>query len=1107
MPRPNCLFIETQRTDGEWTTYTEDSTVPRTSLAPAGDGRAIFEVEEPVIVAHPEDNTARRQSDLAVLSLSQNPATSEYSNLGLEDPPLWEYPDEFQESFHNNHQLHRVGSPLLESYGPYAFSEIGPLVKIGESGRPDGDHLQLHEDLFSNLPKKPTYGGSFPPWARVSLFSQLQTAVLATPARSNYFNTQALHHVGTNSGREVAIDRFPQPSSKSLMKSLLQDATEILTSNSTPEDAQEFPDLDDVLDRLYSLLPESMQRSGFGVTEDMIPKNTNFEFTFYNALLYSIANGFAGLRNIPSRAILRMLKKHSHMGSRIIECLRSCPPAQAKCLADNLFRAAIEACDEEVVKFIIQATRDSPNAIDTNEIVCRIDGKGRLYTPIELAAEFRHLGIVKILLEANANVNKTISQVEVQEHGALECAIRMWGRSETVDMTLVRTILDCHAEIRVPIIEAVIRWGQIELIHELISRLLPVRHSSCFHSTRILRETATYLENNVAAQIIEQIFEYCQSTNCMRCSAEHQPLMEDILCIAAMRENFKLVKLIMPHTKMKDGGLAAAVRKGSRELIDFFLFCGASVGGPPCYLDGLMQTISIGLEAHGIPTTPLAEAIRSQDKDLVHKFENLGALSHMDQKLHFVAAMIAAAEIGDCQYVKSLLHHVPTKRGNHLANALIAAIRMDQTDAALVLLDNGASVGQFQRYTLQSSALLEALKKQNRAVVNEILEANVDTRFCMEAAGVWGDMSVVKDLIFMGADMDSGHDTTALIAAIKAREKYLVKLLLENGASISGRAEYSNTTPLTAAVENQDDEMIQLLISVGADPADKNAFLSAIKKNRIIFNKLVQAFSLRYPNGKFRFGGIVLIEAVKRRDNELLKTMLDAKFDVKDFAKVKDSKMTALGFAISDGKLMNEKLSILLELINRSDLNRIIRRLGDYEIDKKPKTALIIAVESRNEQIVKLLLENGADLHLPARLGLKRTALQQACEIGSYKMVKLLLEHNANANEEPAYSGGATALQLAAISGSIKIVELLLSHGALVHANPAKWGGRTAFEGAAEHGCVEMLRVLWDAVAGIGFGPEQIEKAKSLALSGGHRGCAEYIDTLSSVPSLSLLDM
>ena len=1105
MPRPNCLVIETRRSDCEWTIYTEDSIVPRTSLIPTGDGRALFEAEEPVTVAHPEDNAAR-QSDLGVLPLSRKPATNEYSNLELEDLSLWEYPDEFQESFHNNHQLHRVGSPLLESYGPYSFSEIGPLVKIGESGRPDGGHLQLHEDLFSNLPKKPTYGGSFPPWARVSLFSQLQTAVLAMPARSNYFKTQSLHNVGTNSGREVVINGFPQSSPKSLLKSLLQDATEILTSNSTPEEAQEFPDLDDVLDDLLSLLPESMQRSDFGGTEDIIPKNNNFEFTFYNALLYSIANSFAGLRNIPSRAILRMLKKHSQMSSWIIESLSSCPPAQAKCLADNLFRVAIEACDEEVVIFILQATRNSPNAINTNDIVCRLDGKDRLYTPIELAAKFRHLGMVKILLEANANVNKTFGQEKMQEHGALECAIRMWGTFKSVDMTIIRAILDYHAEIRVELIEAAIRWGQPELIHELVSRLPPVRHSNCFHST-ILRVTAMYLENNLAAQIIEQIFEYCQSTNCMRCSAEHQPLMEDTLCVAAMRGNFKLVKLIIPHTKMKDGGLAAAIRNGSRELIDLLLFCGGSVGGPPCYLDRLTQTRSVWKVAHNIPTTTLAEAIRSQDKELIHEFENLGALSHMDQKLHFEAAMIAAAEIGDCQYIKSLLHRVPTKRGAHLADALFVAIHMDQTEAALVLLDNEASVGYTRVVNFNNSALLEALGKHNRAVINEILETEFDTEFCMEAAGVWGDMSVVKDLIFVGADIDMGENTTALIAAIESRRTDLVTLLLENGASTSAFALSKRTTPLTAAVENQDDKMIQLLISVGADPADDKAFVSAINKNRETFNKLVQAFSLRYPNGKPKFGGIVLIEAVKRRDDKLLKTMLDAKFDVNNCAEVEDSEMTALGFAISDGKLMNEKLSILLELINRSDLNRIIRRLGDYEIDKKPKTALIIAVESRNEQIVKLLLENGADLHLPARLGLKRTPLQQACEIGSYKMVKLLLEHNANVNEEPAARDGATALQLAAISGSIKIAELLLSHGALVHANPAKVGGLTAFEGAAKHGCVEMLRVLWDAVAGIGFGPEQIEKAKSLALSGGHRGCAEYIDTLSSVPSLSLLDM
>jgi len=881
-----------------------------------------------------------------------------------------------------------------------------------------------------------------------------------------------------------------------------------------PDDVQRLPDPDDVLDSLLSLLPKSMQRDGSGGAGEIATKNAIFDSPFYYALLYSIENGFAGLRNIPSGAILRMLKKQHHMSSRIIESLRSCPPALAKCLADNLFRAAVEACDEEAVIFILQATRGSPNAIKPNEIVCKLDCKGRLYTPIELAAKFRHLGIVKTLLAAEADVNKTYDEEARQEHGALELAIRKWGKFEAVDMTLVRTILHCGAEVRVDLIEAIIRWGQADLLHELISRLPPASHRKCFQSSIMLVEIAEYLGNDLATYIINRLFEYCQSDNCMRCWEDHQQLMEGTLCSAAKRANFKLVELLLPHTTMKNGGLAAAVRNGSRELIDIFLRKGASVGGPPCYLDKFGS--SKYDPNYCPPTTPLAEAIRSQNKGLVDEFENLGALSHIDQKNHFEAAIFAAAEIGDCHYMKMLLQQVPKKRGNDLTPALFVAIRNDRTEAALVLLDNEADVNGKGG----SPVLLEALRKQNKAVVDAILEADVDVNvdahrkfhglgtLVMGSAGFWGDMSVVEDLILMGADVDAGYYTTALTAAVNSRKKDLVKLILEGGASPSVCAEFG-VTPLTAAIENEDDDMIQLLISCGAGPADEVAFLSAIEKNREVFDTLLGAFSSRYPGGKLAFGGTLLITAVKRGDAVLLNRMLTAKFDVNSFSRRKSCLLTALGFAIMYGKRADESLPIVRELINHGDPNSIVLRpyLKSGAESMPQKTALLIAVETRSEHMVKLLLEKGADIHRPARRGLKRTPLQRACEIGSFKIVKLLLEHKANVNEEPADRGGATALQLAAISGSIKIAELLLSHEAWVHAAPAKVRGRTAFEGAAEHGCVEMIRVLWDAAAGIGFTPKQIEKAKNLAVSKGHRGCAEYIESLSSATSFPLLEI
>lgn len=335
-------------------------------------------------------------------------------------------------------------------------------------------------------------------------------------------------------------------------------------------EVMKLPDPDDVMDSLLSLIPGSSTQDDSGQTAGLATRDIIFDSPFYSALLFSIANGFADLRNIPSGAMLRMLRRQHQVSSQLFDCLQSCPPALAKALADNLFRAAVEACDEQAVIIILQKTRNSPNAIDPNQIVCQLDGKGRLYTPIELAAKFRHLGIVQTLLAANADVNKTHEKDKNRENGALELAIRKGGEYEAVDMNLVRTLLDCHAEVRVDLVGAAIRWGQTDLVLELVSRLPQGSHRGCFKIS-MLEDSVKCLGNSVATQIIKQLFNCCQAENCMRCAADYQDQMESTLCQATRRGNLELVEFLVPHAAMKSAALSAAVRNRSRKLIDLLL--------------------------------------------------------------------------------------------------------------------------------------------------------------------------------------------------------------------------------------------------------------------------------------------------------------------------------------------------------------------------------------------------------------------------------------------------------------------------------------------------------------------------------------------------------
>lgn len=906
-----------------------------------------------------------------------------------------------------------------------------------------------------------------------------------------------LETMETGAHKSFSTSQDLQKSPEGLARALVQRSRQMLEDRTMPSEGTDLPDVEDVTDSLDSLIPQEIDRQISSPDSQIIERNASSGPGF-KRLLYSVINGFAGLRNLPRTSILKLIYDDHQMQSHLFKILTTSPSSIAKPLADNLFRAAVESCDPQAVAVIVNVTSNNPEiAIDPNDIRCEFDGKD--YTPIELAAKFRNIEIVQALLTAKADPNKTFSEDPSDERGALELAVRKRGKFEWVDLRLVRLLLRCGAKVRVSLVGAVVRRGHTdnEILHELLNTIPDAQHSAVFNHPGMLKDVIEYLENGNATGIVQRFFEDCKSTNCGECASTNATLLEDMVVSAAKRGNLGLVEFLLPHTEGTTLALAGAVRSGNLELVNL-LANSATVDGPSGHLDHPDSNKYAF-------ATPLAEAIRAQDYSQVQEFEQRGALACLAQLDHFRAAVFAAAESGDVAYLQKVLDLVPAYRHEHLTPALNVAIQNDQTETALILLDAGADVN----YNLGGFPLIEALDRRNIRVVDAILECDWQpilqdsNKSCMEPAGLWGDLKIIEDLALMGADLDAGHQTTALTVAVMNQNEPLVHRLLQLGAKANSRAS-SGSSPLEAAVKNGDYDMMALLMSRGASAADSRAFAHARKHDLPAYNMLLSAFKDLSLTERKGFGSELLIDAIFKNDLPGVDAVLEAHVDInKVFETGREVEMSPLGFAIKYKKGTDHELVRKL-LRAGGDPNSIAAESDVKTHDvyiRRLDTPLLLAIQTRNEDMAEILIKAGADVNRPARRGIKRTPLQEACGINSFKMVKFLLVQGANVNDPAAERYGYTALQLAAINGSIKIARLLLDNDADPHGAPSKVGGRTAFEGAAENGCRDMLGLLYSASLPKPFDQKEMQRARDLAKARGERSCVDYIDSLLDAPS------
>lgn len=123
--------------------------------------------------------------------------------------------------------------------------------------------------------------------------------------------------------------------------------------------------------------------------------------------------------------------------------------------------------------------------------------------------------------------------------------------------------------------------------------------------------------------------------------------------------------------------------------------------------------------------------------------------------------------------------------------------------------------------------------------------------------------------------------------------------------------------------------------------------------------------------------------------------------------------------------------------------------------DENGMTALHFAAQNGNTDVVRYLLENGADIKAQD-IKLERAAIHFAAENGSLECVKFLAEHGADLLDRDIY--GTTALHYAAKKNHLDVIKYLVSKKVDYAAKDAR--GWTAMHYAACGGSIDVIRYL-----------------------------------------------
>ncbi|MBC7793295.1 MAG: ankyrin repeat domain-containing protein [Clostridia bacterium] len=346
------------------------------------------------------------------------------------------------------------------------------------------------------------------------------------------------------------------------------------------------------------------------------------------------------------------------------------------------------------------------------------------------------------------------------------------------------------------------------------------------------------------------------------------------------------------------------------------------------------------------------------------------------------------------------------------------------------------------------------------AAIGDVNAADATGMRPLLRAAVRGDIETLRALLAAGARVDLPHTKSgaqAIHMAASGGSAEAIRRLVAAGASLEAIWPMNGHTPLVEATFKNNSEAALALLDAGADPAKTSirgvGTMDFAMRNPTLNHSVVRRLDLMFAKRP---------DAVERKDAQGTRVIVDGRpvHDISSSVKADAATRIFAAVAARDAQIRPtpRQDQVFLDLLAAADRGDLEAIKGAIDADAKVvnqrggklgTTLLILAAVAGRDDVVRLLLDRGADPNLTEIHPMGVHALFKAAIFGHAAIAQMLVDAGAHVNDQ-GLANGMTPLHDAVLQGRSAVVRVLLR--ATARADLEDYTGATAQQFARERG-------------------------------------------------------